>query len=202
MKAIIISGMPAAGKTTVAGILSAELSMPSIGGGDILKEMAVDRGYKPGGENWWDTPDGIRFLKERETNSEFDKEADARLLEKISMGDIIVTSYTAPWISSEGFKVWLQADEKNRAQRMAKRDSTTLTETLRTTRIRDDENYKLYKKLYNMEFGRDTVPFDMVVDTESITAQEAADQITAELKKRGMLDTHHGKARDGGRRKQ
>ncbi len=188
MKAIIISGMPAAGKTTVAWILSGKLGVPVIGGGEILKEMAIDRGYKPGGESWWDTPDGIKFLRERETNPGFDKEVDARLEEKIRHGNIVVTSYTAPWLSKDGFKVWLDAGEKNRAERMAKRDGSNIAQTISTTKIRDDENYRLYKKLYNMEFGKDKVPFDLIIDTNNINAGQVADKIIQKLKELKLID--------------
>ncbi len=174
MKAIIISGMPAAGKTTVATILSKELGVRMIGAGDLLKEMAKERGYTPGGEDWWDTPDGIKFAKERETNPNFDKEVDTKLTKKIEAGNVIVTSYTAPWISKEGFKVWLEAKVHNRAERMAKRDRTDIEKTIKTTKIRDKENYKIYKSLYDMEFGKDMAPFDMIIDTDNKPAEEVA----------------------------
>ncbi len=188
MKAIVISGMPAAGKTTVAKLLANKLGLSVIGGGDILKEMAKDRGYTPGGDDWWDTDDGIRFMRERETNSEFDKEADARLIKKIEAGNVVVTSYTAPWIAKDGFKIWLNANVKNRAQRMAKRDNTGITETIKTARIRDKENYALYKKLYNFELGRDTVPFDLIIDTDSIPAEEVAERILNKMKEIGLIN--------------
>ena len=98
MKAIILSGMPAVGKTTVAQILAKRLGFVAIGGGEILREMAKERGYNPAGEDWWDTPDGIKFLRERKTDPNFDKEADRRMADKISKGNIIVTSYPGPWI--------------------------------------------------------------------------------------------------------
>lgn len=188
MKAIIISGQAASGKTTLAELLSEKLKLPVIGGGDILKEMAVDRGYKPGGNNWWDSNDGIKFLKERETNSDFDKEVDRRLLQKIHHGNIVVTSWTTPWISTEGFKIWLNADTKHRAQRMAKRDSSEPGETLAAMKIRDEENYKLYKNLYNIEFGRDKTPFDMVIDTDKISATEVAEMVIKKLKELNLID--------------
>ena len=37
-----------------------------LGGTDILKQMAIERGYKPGGEEWWDTSEGMRFLAREE----------------------------------------------------------------------------------------------------------------------------------------
>ncbi|MCL5419770.1 MAG: AAA family ATPase [Candidatus Marsarchaeota archaeon] len=182
MRAIIISGMPAAGKTTVAKILSKELGLKMVGAGDFLKEMAKDRGYIPGGDDWWDTAEGIRFMRERETNPDFDKEVDARLLKKLEQGNVIATSYTAPWISKSGFKVWLKAESKSRAERMAKRDNTGLKQTIKTTKIRDVENYRIYKGLYNMEFGKDLSPFDLIVDTDGIAPEEVARIILNKLK--------------------
>jgi len=51
LKAIIISGMPAVGKTTVSRQVAEKLNIPMVGGGDVLKEMAVEEGYSPGGED-------------------------------------------------------------------------------------------------------------------------------------------------------
>lgn len=185
MEAIILSGFPAAGKTTVAGIIGNRLGVRVVGGGDILREMAVERGYKVTGADWWDTPDGIKFLRERETNSDFDKEADVRLIEKIRDGDIVVTSYTAPWLTKDdGFKVWLKGSTENRAKRMSKRDGTPLEETKNVIKIRDDENSRLYKALYNIDFGNDLRPFDLIVDTNKKTAEEVADIIIVKYKLR------------------
>jgi CMP/dCMP kinase len=182
MRAIIISGMPAAGKTTVAQILGKKFGIRVVGMGDVLKEMAKEEGYAVTAEDWWDTPDGIKFLKEREANQDFDKEADTRLIELISGGDIVITSWTAPWLSKDGFKVWLGAKLENRAARMAKRDNTDIKEATRTTKVRDEENYKLYKRLYHFELGRDLSVFDLIVDTDSITPEQVAEVIIKNTK--------------------
>ena len=36
-----------------------------VGGGDILKEIAHEEGYNATGDDWWDTAEGMKFLKER-----------------------------------------------------------------------------------------------------------------------------------------
>lgn len=182
MKAIVLSGPPAVGKTTAAHILSERLGLPVVGGGDILKEMAQDRGYKVNAADWWDTDEGIRFLKEREANSDFDKEADRRLALKIHGGNVIITSYTAPWIARDGFKVWLSGTDKNRAKRMSARDNESVEKCAKVIEIRDKENAKHYKSLYNIDFDIDTKPFDLVIDTNNITAEEVADIIIKKLK--------------------
>jgi CMP/dCMP kinase len=184
MEAIILCGYPAAGKTTVGELISKKLGCKLVGVGDILKEMAKERGYTVTGSDWWDTTEGMRFAKERETNPNFDWEADKKLIKKLEEGNIVVTSYTAPWISKTGFKVWLKGNVKNRAERMAKRDGTDITESTNALKVRDTENKKLYKNLYDIDFGNDLTPFDLVVDTNDIIPEQVADIIIKKYKEK------------------
>lgn len=174
MNAIIISGMPAVGKTTVSRMVASELSLKVMGGGDVLKEMAIEEGYNPGGEDWWDTAEGMKFLGERKRSSSFDREVDERLLQKARVGDVVITSYPLPWLSSYGIKVWLSGNVRSRASRMARRDHSDLVTCTRVLAVRDAENRKLYKKLYDIRFGTDLAPFDLVVDTDSIDERKVA----------------------------
>src|SRR2546426_11652423 len=102
MNAIIVSGMPAVGKTTVSRLLGDALGLKVVGGGDVLKEIAAEEGYKPGGEGWWDTEEGIEVLRERKKSAEFEREVDERLLKKAKGGDVVFTRYTLPWLSDHG----------------------------------------------------------------------------------------------------
>ncbi len=184
MEAIVLSGLPAAGKTTVAEIISRRLGFKMLGVGDVLKEMAGEMGYKVTGREWWDTPEGMKFLKERESNPNFDKEADRRMADKIAKGSIVVTSYTAPWITEQGFKVWLEGSEKRRTERMAKRDGTEIGDMKEVVKKRDTENKKLYKNLYNIDYGDDKEPFDLIVDTNDIQADKVAEIIIKKYEER------------------
>jgi cytidylate kinase len=184
MEAIVISGSPASGKTVTAQAISKTLGIPLIGGTDILKQMAMERGYKPGGSEWWDSSEGLRFLKEREGNHDFDKETDRRMAEVIRKGNVVVTSWTAPWIIKEGFKVWISASEETRAKRMAERDHVSVTEAKRVLGKRDEENRKLYMALYKIDFGHDTKPFDLIVKTDDISTEEVTKIILDAFKKR------------------
>ena len=78
-KSIVISGPPAVGKTTVAKGLAKEFNFQYLSGGDVLKEMAKEQGFNSDGDDWWDTPEGMKFLNQREQNSEFDKNLDKKL---------------------------------------------------------------------------------------------------------------------------
>ncbi|MDG6953390.1 MAG: cytidylate kinase family protein [Nitrososphaerota archaeon] len=175
MKAIIISGMPAVGKTSVSRQVAAAFGVSVVGGGDVLKEMAVEQGYTPGGDDWWDMGEGMKFLQERKRSSDFDKEVDERLLQKAKKGDVVITSYPVPWLTKEGLKVWLSGNVDSRARRMSKRDGLTVSECREILSVRDGENFKLYKKIYGIEFGMDLKPFDLVVETDGIDEGRVAE---------------------------
>ena len=183
MEAIIVSGLPAVGKTTVAKLVADKLELKTMGGGDILKEIAAEAGVKTTGDDWWDTPEGIRFLEARKRSEKFDKEVDERLLKKVESGDVVITSYTIPWLSKKGTKIWLSGSVDSRAQRMAARDHSRLEECRKVIAIRDEENRKIYKKLYGIDFGRDLSPFYIVVGTDGVPASEVAEQILKQLRK-------------------
>lgn len=170
-------GMPAVGKTTVAKTIASKLNFPLIGGGDILKEIALEQGYRGAGDDWWDTAEGMKFLERRKGSPKFDKEVDARLLKKVAKGNVVITSYTVPWLTEKGIKVWLSGNPESRSVRMAKRDSSTPEESLKIIQKRDRENYMLYKSLYGIEFGRDLSPFQLVVGTDGVAAEKVAKEI-------------------------
>jgi cytidylate kinase len=184
MKAIIISGMPAVGKTTVSRQVAEALKKPMVGGGDVLKEMAVEEGYTPGGDDWWDKGEGMKFLEARKRSSGFDKEVDARLIQKAKKGDVVITSYPVPWLTKDGIKIWLTGSVSSRARRMAKRDGLPYSRCKEVLAVRDVENHKLYKKIYGIEFGTDLKPFDLVVETDAIGESRVAEIVIAYVKNR------------------
>ncbi|MFB5631557.1 MAG: AAA family ATPase [Nitrosopumilaceae archaeon] len=171
-KSVIISGPPAIGKTTVAKGLGKEFNLTFLGGGDILKELAKDEGYDTGGDDWWDTPEGMKFLKQRSINPEFDKKVDEKLKELFLKGGVVITSYTLPWLVEDGIKIWLAGSHKNSAKRMKIRDGMDQKQALEITKKRYDENKKLYKKLYNFNFGENLEVFDKIIDTDELDAEK------------------------------
>ena len=63
LKSIIISGPPAIGKTTIAKGLAKEFGLVHLSGGDILKELAKEEGFDTKRDDWWDTQEGMNFLR-------------------------------------------------------------------------------------------------------------------------------------------
>lgn len=175
MKTIIISGLPAVGKTTVARAIASKFNLKQYSGGDVLKEMAIAKGYTMSGSDWWDTEQGIKFLSERKSNMDFDKRVDERLLQVASNGGVVITSYTLPWLAKDSIKFWLKGSRESRAKRMANRDSIEYDKALQIISMRDEENKKLYMKLYNIRFGDDLSVFDYLLNTDQLSIDGVVD---------------------------
>ena len=166
---IVISGWPAVGKTTIAIELAREFGLKSYSGGDILKMFAENKGYSTSGEDWWDTKEAKRFMQERKTDPSFDKLVDKKLIELIRSENVVITSYTLPWLVDGVIKFWLKGSQENRANRMANRDNIPLMEAKNVLRIRDEENKNIYKNLYSFNFGEDLKVFDFCLNTDLLS---------------------------------
>ena len=179
-----MSGPPAIGKTTVAKGLAKEFNLNYLSGGDILKELANEEGFSSSGDDWWDTEDGMKFLNQRKENPEFDKKVDRKLIELFEKGDVVITSYTLPWLIDNGIKLWLDGSVKNSAKRMQNRDNMDEFSALEVVNKRFNENKLIYKNLYNFEFGDDLSVFDKIIQTDEKNAEqvlETAKSIVREL---------------------
>jgi cytidylate kinase len=170
---IVISGWPAVGKTTIACKLAEEFGLVMYNGGDILKMLAEEKGYSTERDDWWDTAEAKRFMEERKSDPSFDKKVDKKLVEIVKKGGAVITSYTLPWLVREDsviiIKLWLRGSPENRAKRMANRDDISFAEAKRIVKLRDDENKKIYYKLYGFHFGEDLTIFDYVLNTDKLS---------------------------------
>ena len=182
-KSIVISGPPAVGKTTVAKGLADEFQLQYLSGGDVLKEMAKEQGFDSDGDDWWDTKDGMKFLNQREQNSEFDKKLDEKLTGLFNQGGMVITSYTLPWLITDGIKIWLEGSHASSTKRMQSRDNMTSQEAYEVTKERYDKNRALYKKLYNFDFGEDKSVFDLIINTDNLTAKQVIDVVKETVRK-------------------
>ena len=175
IRSIIISGPPAVGKTTIAKAIAEEFGLTHLSGGDILKELAEEEGFKTGGDDWWDTQERTNFLSQRQENSEFDKKVDEKLKKHFLDGNVVITSYTLPWLVEGGVKIWLEGSKENSAQRMTARDNLSKDSALEIVQKRYQENKKIYKELYGFEFGEDLSVFDKIIETDGLNASQVLD---------------------------
>lgn len=169
---ICISGPPGCGKSTVAKRLAQKYGLRYISGGEALKELAAEAGFKPSGEGWWETEEGRRFLNKRMEDPNFDRRVDEKLIEAAKQGNVVLDSWTMPWLLDEGFKVWLDATLDVRANRAAKRDNISLERAKKLILERERKTKEIYRKLYGFNLGEDFSPFHVILDTDRLDADE------------------------------
>ena len=152
--------------------LAKEFNLNYLSGGDILKELANEQGFSSSGDDWWDTEDGMKFLNQRKENPEFDKKVDEKLIQLFENGNVVITSYTLPWLIDSGIKLWLSGTVENSAKRMQNRDNMDNSSAIEVVTKRFNENKLIYKNLYNFEFGDDLSVFDKIIETDGKNAEQ------------------------------
>ncbi len=169
---ICICGMAGSGKSAVAKKLAEKYGLKYYSGGDALKALAIEKGYKPVERGWWESEEGLSFLENRDKNPEFDKAVDRKLLEIAERGNVVLDSWTMPWLLKRGFKVWLEASPGKRAERVAKRDGISVKKALEALKSKEEKTKAIYKRLYGFSLGEDFTPFHLILDTDHLTAEE------------------------------
>ena len=169
---LCICGMAGSGKSTVSKRLAEKYGLRYYSGGDALKALASEMGYDADKRGWWESPEGIRFLRKRMENLEFDREVDIKLLKWAEEGNVVLDSRTMPWLLEGGFKIWLGASEEVRVRRIAKRDSLTFDEALKCLREKENKTRDIYKRLYRFDLGEDFTPFHLILDVNLLSKDE------------------------------
>ncbi|MDI6690846.1 MAG: cytidylate kinase family protein [Candidatus Bathyarchaeota archaeon] len=169
---ICICGMAGSGKSTLAKKLAEKYGLKYYSGGDALKALALDEGYKTSESGWWESEEGKRFLEKRGKDPKFDKVVDEKLLELAKQGNVVLDSWTMPWLLKEGFKVWLEASPNKRAGRIAFRDGINVKEAFNALKNKEERTKAIYKRLYGFSLGEDFSPFHLILDTDFLEADE------------------------------
>lgn len=169
---ICICGMAGSGKSTLAKKLAKKYGLEHYSGGDALKVLAVEEGYKTIKRGWWESQEGMRFLERRSKDPKFDEAVDKKLLEMAQQGNVILDSWTMPWLLKEGFKILLEASPEKRAERIARRDSISVKKALKALKSKEEKTKDIYKKLYGFKLGEDFAPFHLILDTNNLSKEE------------------------------
>ncbi len=169
---ICISGMAGTGKSTLAKKLAQKYGLKYYSGGDALRALAAEAGYNSSSNGWWESPEGLSFLEKRSQNPSFDKEVDNKLLEYAARGNVLLDSWTMPWLVKHGFKIWLSASVAKQAERIARRDKMTAEEALEALKAKEARTKAIYKELYGFTLGEDFSPFNFILDTDNLSADE------------------------------
>lgn len=170
---LLLSGLSGTGSTTAAKRIAADLGLSYVYGGQIFRDLAVERGIS------------LEELAESlEHDQETEREIDRRLIEAGMKDDTLVEGRTIGWIfprEVEALRVWLTCDLDERLRRVEARENHARSrENLLRREAADNRRYKL---LYGIEEG-DFSPFDLVVDTTERSVRQVVDEIEAFVRAR------------------
>lgn len=169
---ICISGLAGSGKSTLARRLAEKYKLDYVSGGDALRALAAEEGYRNPRCGWWESNEGLRFLDERTEDNTFDEAVDRRLVRMASKGNVVLDSWTMPWLLKHAFKMWLEASPEKRAKRISQRDRISYVDALTALKRKEKKTKAIYKKLYGFNLGEDFAPFDFILDTNNLRSHQ------------------------------
>lgn len=174
---ITIGGRAGSGKSTIAKLLAKRLNLKHYSMGDLTREIANEKNVSI-----------LELSKMQETNPSIDKEIDKKQIElgKTQDSFIIDGRLSAFFIPQADFKIFLDADETVRAERILKESrslekSKELKETLEKIKAREESEIKRYKEYYNFNCY-DKSKYDIVINTTDLTPEKVVDVIIKNVK--------------------
>jgi cytidylate kinase len=152
---ITISGLPGSGTTTVAKLLSKELSMDVISAGEMFRAIAKEKSLQLG-----------QFNKLAEDSDNFDRWIDVKQGEEAMKHDNIIVEgrLSGFFVPKAELKIWLKAPIEIRAQRVAGREKMAYEEALAAMEGREQSEHKRYEQYYGIDLN-DLSLYDLVIDS-------------------------------------
>lgn len=176
---ITISGKAGAGKSTVAKLLSEKLSLKHYSIGDLMRAMAKEKGISL-----------LELNKLAETDKSIDLELDENLQElgKTKNNFVVDGRLTAYFIPNADVRVFLDTDDKVRAERILKdkrehEKSKDIDEMVEKIKKREESEKKRYKQYYGIEYP-DKKLYNLVIDTTNLIPNQVVERIVEFMKKK------------------
>lgn len=172
---IAISGKSGCGNTTVSTLLSEKLGIKLIN--YTFRTLAQERGMTL-----------AQVIENAKTDDSYDKYTDTHQVELARAESCVLGSRLAIWMLKEAdIKVYLKLDEDTRAKRILNREGGDLEEIKKFTQMRDSEDTRRYKELYNID--NENYDFvDIEIDTGVNNPEQVASSILNKLKDMGLVE--------------
>lgn len=174
---IILFGFSGSGKSTIANLVGEKYGLRIVHPSGILRDLyegkTVDIGNTRHNTGFWESEEGVRLFKSRLDEEEpLDVVSDRILIEEVRKGNVIIDSWSLPWLTDKGRKIYLQTDLEVRAHRVAKRSGISYERALDVVAMKDEETRNLFKRLYGFDIKQDHDVFDHVLNTNELTRDE------------------------------
>jgi len=164
---ITISGLPGSGTTTVAKLLSTELSMELISAGEMFRQIANEKKLQL-----------EQFSKLAENNDDFDRQIDEKQGEEaMKRGNVTVEGRLSGFfVPDADLKIWLKAPVEVRARRIAAREGIAYEEALSSMKNREQSENTRYERYYGINLD-DLSIYDLVIDSSMWSERDIVEMI-------------------------
>ncbi|MCX6795494.1 MAG: cytidylate kinase family protein [Candidatus Falkowbacteria bacterium] len=186
-KTIIIFGFSGSGKTTMAKRLSKNLKLRLIHPSGILRAICLGGDWKKyqklSNRGFWENEVGRKILQARlAKDTPPDKLCDEIILKEARKSDVVIDSWSLPWIFQGGLKIYLRASLKTRANRVARRSNEEYQKTRRLVWQKDRDTRFLYQRISGFDIAKDHEVFDLIINTENLSKEEVEEKILSYVK--------------------
>ncbi len=179
---ILICGFTASGKSFASRFVAKKLNYKMIHTSDILRQILeknstknIDLSNTQMNTGWFEKSD-VDIKRNKDKN--IDKQLDKYLLNLVNKEDnFVLDSWTMPYLSKKGIKIWLHATLAERSKRAALRGDMSYNEAVRLTQKKDEFSRNHFKKLYGFTLGKDLDKFDYVLDTNKLTIPQVENAV-------------------------
>ncbi|MDO8625631.1 MAG: AAA family ATPase, partial [Candidatus Diapherotrites archaeon] len=111
-RVILVCGLAGSGKSTLADRLALRFGLRCVHTSDVLRQLRekdaddIEVFKTKMQKGFWESEESKRFNAERLKDGSLDRQLEKKLLEIIEAGNVVMDSWTMPWLSKKGFKVW------------------------------------------------------------------------------------------------
>lgn len=158
---VTVDGPSGSGKGTLAEEIADRLGVKCFSAGDVFRSIAEDRGM-------------THVELAEKADKEVDLEVDRRTLQRALKSSCVVEGRLPSWVLGDysDLKIFLTADEEERARRVAGRENidreTALKEEIRQ---RDKENNRRYEDYYGIDTSKTDI-YDVIFDNTDLSLKE------------------------------
>ncbi|NLC92259.1 MAG: AAA family ATPase [Treponema sp.] len=165
---VAISGKSGCGNTTVCTLLSKKLNINLVN--YTFRQLAEEKGLTL-----------AEVIQNAKNDDDYDKYVDNHQVELARQKSCVLGSRLAIWMLKEAdLKVYLFADDETRAKRVFNREGGNLDEIKQFTSMRDSEDTKRYKRIYNID-NNDYNFADLIIDANNNTPEKIVELIINKL---------------------
>lgn len=173
--ALTIGGLPGSGTTTVAKLLKEKLGIKYVYTGDIFRNMARERGMSL-----------LAFGDYAANHPDIDRELDRKQVELAKQKDIIIEGRLAGYMAHshnvEAYKIWLHAPFEVRMERIANRETKSISEVSEENRRREEGEQERYIEIYGFNIDK-TSFYNIDIDSSLYSAERIKNIICLEVNK-------------------